>query len=72
VETRKGILMLEAMRQVALDFLVSEFAGSTAPDDPEAWFARLRAEEGERLFPFLVAKGDKVRVIHHMRCSRWI
>ena len=59
--------MLEAMRQVALDFLVSELAGSNMPNDPEKWFAMLRAQEGERLFPFLVEKGDKIERVYILR-----
>ena len=45
--------MLEAMRQLALDWLFEELAGDSQLD-PEGWYRRLLDEEASRLFPKLV------------------
>jgi CRISPR-associated protein Csh1 len=50
--------MLEAMRDLALDFLHGKLGGP-ASESSEAFYRRVRAESPERLFPYLVEKGEK-------------
>jgi len=50
--------MLEAMREMALDFLQDKLGGS-ADESPEATYKRIRATRPERLFPFLVESIEK-------------
>jgi CRISPR-associated protein Csh1 len=50
--------MLEAMRELALDFLHDKLGGK-ADESPEAFYNRIRATAPERLFPFLVENVEK-------------
>lgn len=56
--------MLEAMRQLALDYLFEELADGEAPQDLTAWFKEFRAEHPEQLFPFLVEDSGKVKELY--------
>lgn len=56
--------MLEAMRCLALDYLVRELAGGIAPDDLNEWYQRLRKEENGKIFRFLVESGDKIERVY--------
>jgi hypothetical protein len=56
--------MLEAMRCLALDFLVRELADGIGPDNQEEWFSNLRRNSSERIFPFLVESGDKIERVY--------
>src|SRR4051794_7362519 len=49
--------MLEAMRELALDFLHAKLGGK-ADETPDAFYDRIRANQPERLFPFLVEDVD--------------
>jgi hypothetical protein len=50
--------MLEAMRELALDFLHERLGGK--PDEsPEDFYIRLRKCAPEQLFPYLVESGDE-------------
>lgn len=53
--------MLEAMRALALDYLIKELNGS-AIDDSEAedWYKQLRLSEPKKLFPYLVEDSGRV------------
>lgn len=50
--------MLEAMRELALDFLYDKLGGK-ADESPEAFYQRIRATAPERLFPYLVENVDE-------------
>jgi CRISPR-associated protein Csh1 len=51
--------MIDAMRQLALDYLRHELHASNS-QDPEAWCSALREDDPGRLSPFLVERSDKV------------
>ena len=46
--------MLEAMRQLALDYLFEELGEGKPPQDLTAWFKNLRIQHPKDIFPFLV------------------
>jgi CRISPR-associated protein Csh1 len=50
--------MLEAIRELALDFLHDKLGGR-ADESPEIFYKRIRATEPERLFPFLVENSEE-------------
>lgn len=56
--------MLEAMRQLALDYLFKELGDGMPPVDLEGWFRKLRHEHPEDLFPFLVEDPEKVKEVY--------
>lgn len=56
--------MLEAMRQLALDYLFKELGNSMPPADIEKWFHHLRHDHPEKLFPFLVEDSEKVKEVY--------
>lgn len=57
--------MLEAMRQLALDFLFKELANGVLDDDLEKWFQNLRRCHPEKLFQYLIEQNklDRAYVI---------
>lgn len=56
--------MLEAMRQLALDYLFKELGDGMPPADLDGWFRELRREHPEKLFPFLVEDTEKVKEVY--------
>ena len=56
--------MLEAMRSLALDYLVRKIADGVVPDDSENWYLHCKKEETDKFFPFLVESGDKVKLAY--------
>lgn len=56
--------MLEAMCQLALDYLFKELGRGVPPVDLIGWFRKLRHEHPEELFPFLVEDPEKVTEVY--------
>jgi len=56
--------MLEAMRCLALDYLVKKLADGVVPDDLDEWYIWLRKNENKKLFPFLVESGEKIERVY--------
>jgi CRISPR-associated protein Csh1 len=56
--------MLEAMRQLALDYLFKELGNGVPPADLDGWFSKLRHDRPEKLFPFLVENTEKVNEVY--------
>jgi len=56
--------MLEAMRQLALDYLFKELGNGVPPADLDEWFRNLRHDHHEKLFPFLVEDPEKVKEVY--------
>ena len=53
--------MLEAMRDLALDFLWSQVKGQgEVPDNLNAWFKDMRAQKPEQIFPYLVEASENI------------
>ena len=52
--------MLEAMRDLALDFLWSEEGQGEVPDNLNAWFKNMRAQKPEQVFPYLVEASENI------------
>jgi CRISPR-associated protein Csh1 len=56
--------MLEAMCQLALDYLFKKLGDGMPPADLDGWFRKLRHEHPEKLFPFLVEDPEKVKEVY--------
>lgn len=56
--------MLEAMRQLALDYLFEELGDGEQPANLTAWFREMRADQPERLFPYLVEDIGRVKELY--------
>lgn len=52
--------MLEAMRQLSLDYLFREIGSGNPPSDLTSWLRDLRSNSPELLFPFLVEDSEKI------------
>ena len=52
--------MLEAMRDLALDFLWSQEGQGELPDNLNEWFKNIRAKKPERMFPYLVEASENI------------
>ncbi|MFA7148516.1 MAG: hypothetical protein WC109_06790, partial [Syntrophomonadaceae bacterium] len=53
--------MLEAMRALALDYLVKELSGSTVNDtEAEEWYKQLRHSNPKKFFPYLIEDSGRV------------
>jgi CRISPR-associated protein Csh1 len=51
--------MIEAMRQLALAYLTEKLV-SKHPDDSEAWYRKLRRDDPQMIFPYLVEDSGKI------------
>ncbi|RMH34856.1 MAG: CRISPR-associated protein [Nitrospirae bacterium] len=56
--------MLEAMRQLALDYLFKQLGNGPPPADLENWFHSLRQDHPEMLFPYLVEDPETVNEVY--------
>lgn len=56
--------MLEAMRQLALDYLFEELGEGEPPRDLTVWFRDMRANQPERLFHYLVEDIGRVKELY--------
>jgi len=62
--------MLDAMRLLALDYLFEEIGEGDKPlVNIEEWYAELRNTRPERLFPFLVERGEHLEKIYSLEYS---
>jgi len=52
--------VLEAMRQLSLDYLFREIGNGNPPSDLTSWLRDLRSNSPELLFPFLVEDSEKI------------
>ncbi len=53
--------MLEAMRALALDYLVKELSGATVNDtEAEEWYKQLRHSNPKKFFPYLIEDSGRV------------
>jgi CRISPR-associated protein Csh1 len=56
--------LLEAMRALALDYLIKELNGSVIDDaEAEEWYKQLRISEPRKLFPYLVEDSGRVNKV---------
>ncbi|ABO49080.1 hypothetical protein Dred_0536 [Desulforamulus reducens MI-1] len=56
--------MIEAMRTLALDYLVQELAGYPVPQDPEQWYQEFRKNSPGRMFPYLVEDSGRIEKVY--------
>lgn len=56
--------MIEAMRTMALDYLVGELSGEAMPTDIEGWYKELRKNAPGKLFPYLVEDTGAIEKVY--------
>lgn len=62
--------MIDAVRTMALDYLVGELAGEELPDDAENWYQNLCRNSPGRMFPYLVEDSGKIATVYILeKCS---
>jgi CRISPR-associated protein Csh1 len=57
-------MLLDAMRRLALDFLHEKLEGGLPPEDPDAWFRRLRDTRASELLPLLLEPAEKIERVY--------
>lgn len=58
------ILLIDAMRTLALDYLVQETAGDRLPANPDGWYQNLRNTAPEMIYPYLVEDAGKIEAVY--------
>jgi CRISPR-associated protein Csh1 len=53
-------MLLDAMRQLALDFLCGKLEGGLPPEDPDAWLRKIRTERPQDLLKFLLEDPERI------------
>jgi len=56
--------LIDAMRTLALDYLVQETAGDRLPANPDGWYQNLRNTAPEMIYPYLVEDAGKIEAVY--------
>lgn len=56
--------MIEAMRTLALDYLIEKIASGQLPANPDGWYQNIRSATPEKMYPYLVEDAGRIELVY--------